>query len=112
MQDTKIIDPSKVASRLNQHRLALTLKFLVIIIAVIAFYFQDLNIVFRGALVDESMFHILAIPFIFVYLLYRKRKMINASFQLHETSGNGFQKNLSTFSGISLFVIAVFTYWY
>ena len=112
MQDSIVSDTSKVASALNQHRLAVTLKFSVIAVTVFAFYFQDLNIVFRGALVDESMFHILAIPFIFAYLLYRKRKMVTASLQPYQTSGNGFQKNFSTLSGISLFVIAVFTYWY
>ena len=112
MQDSEISDTSKLASALNQHRIAIALKFSVIAVAVVAFYFQDLNIVFKGALVDESMFHILAIPFIFAYLLYRKRRMINASLQPYQTSGNGLQKNFSTISGISLFVIAVFTYWY
>jgi len=58
------------------------------------------------------MFQILAIPFIFAYLLYRKRKMINASFQHPQTNGNGLQRNFSTISGILLFAISVFTYWY
>ena len=112
MQDSKISDTSKMSSAINQHRLVITLKFSVIAIAVVALYFQDLSIVFKGSLVDESMFHILAIPFIFAYLLYRKRKMINASLQPYQTIGNGLQKNFSTISGISLFVISIFIYWY
>jgi exosortase len=112
MQDSKISDSSKIASALNQHRLAITLKFSVIAIATVAFYFQDLSIIFSGATVDESMFHILAIPFIFAYLLYRKRKMIKASLQPNLTNGYGLQRNFSTISGILLTVISIFTYWY
>ncbi len=48
---------------------------------VVAFFLQDLNLIFRNALGDESTYHILAIPFLFGYLLYRKRAMVNASFQ-------------------------------
>lgn len=111
MQDRKISDSSRLATAPNQHRLAIMLKFSVIVAVVVAFYFQDLSIVFRGATVDESMFHILAIPFIFAYLLYRRRRMINASLQLYQKNGSGLQKNFGTISGIMLFIICVFIYW-
>jgi len=112
MQDLKNLNTSKMTSLLNQHRLAIALKFSVITAAVIALYFQDLSLVFRGALTDESTFHILAIPFIFAYLIYRRRKMIDASFQNEKTGANGFQKIFSTIAGVSLFAISIFTYWY
>jgi len=101
-----------MVSKLNQHRLAIALKFSVITIAVIALYFQDLNMVFKGALTNESTYQILAIPFLFAYLLFRKRKMINATLQPPQTNTRGFQKYSSTLTGITLSAVAILTYWY
>ncbi len=97
---------------LSQHRLAIALKFSVITLVVVALYFQDLSMVFTGALTDESTYHILVIPFLFAYLIYRKRKMINAALQPPQTSTRGFQKYFSTLAGISLCAVAILTYWY
>ena len=71
--------PQGIALLLNQPRLAVAIKFAVITATVVAFYLQDLNLVFRNAISDESTYHILAIPFLFGYLLYRKRKMVSAT---------------------------------
>jgi hypothetical protein len=57
----KIPTAEKMASTLSQHRLAVAIKFSVIAVAVMAFYVQDLSIVFKGALTDESTCHIFAI---------------------------------------------------
>jgi exosortase len=100
------------ASILNEHRLATALKFTVISVAVVALYFPDLSMIFTGALTDEASFHILAIPFLFAYLLFRKRKMISATLQPTQTAKAVFQKNLSTFLGVSLCAVAILTYWY
>jgi exosortase/archaeosortase family protein len=126
MQETKISTTIKMVSALNQHRLVIALKFSVITIAVVALYFQDLSMVFKGALTVESTFHIFAIPFLFAYLLYRKRKMINASLQPPQTDTRGFQNYFNTqesawrfrgqmswtMAGIALCAVAIFTYWY
>jgi exosortase/archaeosortase family protein len=111
MQDIKI-PSSTMALAVNRHKLTAALKFSVITLIVIALYFQDLSLVFKGALTDESTFHILAIPFIFGYLLYRKRKMVNASLYTPENKKQGFQRYLSSLAGISLFAVAILTYWY
>ncbi len=97
---------------LSHHRLAIALKFSVITLAVVALYFQDLSMVFTGALTDQSSYQILVIPFLFAYLIYRKRKMINAALQPPQTSTRGFQKYFSTIAGISLCAVAILTYWY
>src|SRR5450759_3330141 len=112
MQETKISTTIKMVSALNQHRLAIALKFSVITIAVVALYVQDLSVVFKGALTNESIFHILAIPFLFAYLIYRKRKMINAALQPPQTGTRGFQKYFTSLAGISLCAVAILTYWY
>jgi len=108
----KIPTAEKMTSTLSQHRLAVAIKLSVIAVAVMAFYVQDLSMVFKGALTDESTFHILAIPFLFAYLLFRKRKMINAALQPPQTSTRGFQKYFSTLTGITLSAVAILTYWY
>jgi len=101
-----------MALMLSQHRLGIALKFSVITLAVVALYFQDLSMVFTGALTDESTYHILAIPFLFAYLVYRKRKMINAALQPLQTITRGFQKYFSMLAGISLCAVAILTYWF
>ncbi|MGD0644626.1 MAG: exosortase/archaeosortase family protein [Candidatus Bathyarchaeia archaeon] len=112
MQKPKI-STAEMASTLNQQRLSIAIKSAAIAIAVVALYFQDLSMVFKGVLTDESTtFQILAIPFLFAYLLYRKRKMINAALPSPQTSTRGFQKYLSALAGIVLSAVAVLTYWY
>lgn len=112
MQKTKIPATPQMALVFSQHRLAIALKFSVITLAVVALYFQDLSLVFTGALTDESTYHILAIPFLFAYLIYRKRKMINAAFQHPQTITFGLQKYFSTLAGMSLFAVSILAYWY
>ena len=109
---SKLSNSGKVALTFSQHRIAIAIKLSVVVFAVLAFYLQDLSMVFKGALTDESTFHILAIPFIFGYLLFRKRKMFNATLQSSQTSKVGFQKYFSLLSGITLCAIAILTYWY
>ncbi len=103
---------STVVNTLNQHRTALIVKSLVITLTVVAFYFQDLSMVFNGALNDEASFHILAIPFLFVYLIYRKRRMVDAAITQIPLSRQFFQKNFSLLAGITICPMAILTYWY
>jgi exosortase/archaeosortase family protein len=109
MQENKL---STGPSVLNHHGLSIALKVSAIIIAVTALYFQDLRIIFSGVLTTESTFHILAIPFIFAFLIYRKRKMVAASLTSIEDSKKGFQKHFSFIIGITLCAVAILTYWY
>ncbi len=100
-----------MALALSQHRLTIALKFSVVAVSVVALYFQDLSMVFTGALTDESTFHILAIPFLFAFLVYRKRRLIGASL-LNESNKGVFQRNFSSLVGISLCAVSILTYWY
>lgn len=111
MQKPKV-PTTEMSSILNQHRLSTSIKFAAITIAIVVLYFQDLSMVFTGALTDQSTFQILAIPFLFAYLLFRKRKIINASIQPAQISVRGFQKHFSTLTGIALSAVAIMTYWY
>lgn len=101
-----------LAISLTQHRVALALKISVITGAVIAFYFQDLTMVFRNALSDQTSYHILAIPFLFAYMLYRKRAMVRATFSEPTRQGSFVQQNFSLLCGVLLCTAAIFVYWF
>jgi exosortase len=108
----KLSTKEKLALELNQHRLAVALKFSILTAAVIGFYLQDLTLVFKNALSDEATYHILAIPFLFGYLLYRKRAMVNASLkQESKTFSSSFSKYFVLSIGILLCVTAILAYW-
>ena len=112
MQEPEIQLTGKMASLKNRYSLAVALKFATIAVVVVAFYLQDLRIVFGNALSDEATFHILAIPFIFVYLMFRKRKMVSATIQQKASKTQFLQKNFTTIVGVLLCTIAVLVYWF
>jgi exosortase len=103
----------KLTRSLNQHSLAIATKFAAILAVIVAFYLQDLNLVFSNAISDEATYHILAIPILFGYLVYRKRKMVNATLtQSKQTFSSAFTKNFTLIMGILLCTTAVLVYWF
>jgi len=98
--------------RIRQSHVALTVKIAAIALATLVLFSQDLAIIFNDALRSETTSHILAIPIIFTYLIYRKRKMLTAVTPL-ETQGQPKEtKHLPTIAGILLFATAILLYWY
>lgn len=72
----------------NRSSLVLGLKIATIIATSAVIFYQDLAIVVNDALYSEFMSHILAIPFFFSYLIYRKRKMIRATITFEPASSH------------------------
>jgi exosortase len=108
----KLSIKEKLALELNQHRLAVALKFSVLAAVVVGFYLQDLTLIFKNALSDEATYHILAIPFLFGYLLYQKRAMVNASLKQESKSfSSSFSKYFVLSIGILLCATAILAYW-
>jgi len=108
----KLPTKEKLALKLNQHRIAVAIKISVLVAVVIAFYLQDLTLVFKNAISDEATYHILAIPFLFGYLLYRKRAMANAALkQENKNVSSTFSKYFVLFIGILLCATAILAYW-
>ena len=66
--------------------IALSVKGIAVLGATIAIYFQDLTIVANEAIRSELMSHILVIPFLLAYILYRKRKMFRATIPFETTN--------------------------
>lgn len=92
--------------------LAIALKASAIGVAVAALFYQDLSIIFNDALRDEATSHILVIPFIFAYLIYRKRKMLRAVIPFERADQPKQTKHLAAVSGILLSATAIILYWY
>ncbi len=110
----KLPTREKMNLAIDQQRIAVAIKFSVIAITVIAFYFQDLTLIFINALSDEATYHILAIPVLFGYLLYRKRKMVSATLSQNNpnTASNSFTKNFTPIVGVLLCTTAILAYWF
>jgi exosortase len=112
MQKPKLPSIYELASAENFGRIASALKFSLIAVVIVAVYFQDLSIVFNSALHDEATFHILAIPFLFAYLLYRKRKMISATTNQKNPNTIARTRHIPTLIGSLLSATALILYWY
>ena len=112
MQKTKMPNLQQLATLKSTSSLALILKISTIAIALSALYFQDLSIIFNDALENQATSHVLAIPILFIYLVYRKRKMLRASIPLKTTNQLKETKYLATISGLLLSTAAVMLYWY
>ena len=90
----------------------LVVKIIAIVAISMIFFSQDLTIIFYDALQSETTSHLLAIPFLFAYLVYRKRKMLRAVAPLENRNETKEMRHLPTFAGILLLATAVLLYWY
>jgi exosortase len=108
------MEKSHLSNLLETHRshIILALKALTITVATLILFHQDLAIIFSDALQSEITNYMLAIPFIFTYLIYRKRKMLRAVVPLENQNQPKETKHLPTIAGILLSIIAVLLYWY
>jgi len=88
--------------------LSLWLGVATLVVGTIAFYLQDLTLIFTDAVNDEATSYLLIIPLVIAYLVYRKRKMLKASIAEAQPNKN----RLVTVSGILLCATAVLLYWY
>lgn len=97
----------------NSHVQVTLLKSAVIVLAVMAAYFQDFMIIFSDALYNSESSYILLMPFLFAYLIFRKRKLlfVNAVPNEREVQRRYFL-NLSTLVGFLLCLLAFIVYTY
>jgi exosortase len=103
--------PKKII-HLERTQIALCIKALVIILVTILLFHPDLAILFNDALQSEAASYILAVPFLFAFFVYRKRKMLRAVIPLENKNQPKEVRYLPLIAGILLFVIAVVLYWY
>jgi len=98
-------------SRLTENNMKLAAKALAIVGATAILFSKDLAIVFADALQNETTTHILGVPLILAYLIYRKRKMLRATATLENQDQPARTRHLPTLAGILLSATAVLIYW-
>jgi len=92
--------------------IVLALKTLTILVATLMLFQQDLTIVFTDALQSEITNYMLVIPIIFVYVIYRKRKMLRAVVSLESQNQPKSVRHIPTIAGVILCAAAITLYWY
>ena len=97
---------------LTETQITLGAKIAALIAATVALFSQDLTILFNDALQSETTSHLLAIPFLFAYLIYRKRKMLRAVIPLENKNSPKETRHLPTIAGILLSATAILLYWH
>jgi exosortase len=112
MVQTRFLSPQRVALLRNSSILAISMKTLAIAISVLVFYYQDLSIVFSDGLQNEAVNYVLLVPFLFIYFLYRKRKMVLATISNQLPTQSKSTKHLRTLTGILVGTTAIVLYWY
>lgn len=91
---------------------AVALKIVVVVGAISAIFFRDLTLIFTEALMNGTASYVLTIPLIFTYLVYRKRKMLEAVVPLKGKERPQNIRHLPLIGGILITTIAVLLFWY
>jgi hypothetical protein len=114
---------SQVRKRMNS-KLALSLtssstlilEAIIVLVAIFAVYYQDLQLIFANALQNEATNQVLLVLPILGFLIFRKRKMLRAVTSLKETdqrtSISQVRRHSSTLIDILLSTASVLFYWY
>jgi len=96
---------------LNRSNFNLGLKVATIIASTLAIFHQDLAIIINDALQNEATSYVLTIPFLFIYLIYRKRKMLRKVIPLENKEQPKKTRHLPTIMGILISTTAILLYW-
>jgi len=83
-----------------------------ILLTILAVYREDLAIVANEALQSEAVSHIILVPLVISYLLYRKREMIKASIALEKAHEATRLVSLKDVLGLAVCLSALLLYWY
>jgi len=91
-----------------KNKAVITLNSIAIILSTLAFYWQNLTIILNEALNNELATHILLIPPLFLYLIYRKRKVLRTAIA-HKDDRNILASEIY---GVLLCTLAILIYWH
>jgi exosortase len=83
-----------------------------IVLIILAVYWQDLSILFNEALNSEAVSYIVLIPLLASYLVYRKRDLVKGSLALERLRGKARIISVSDFVGVAICLAAFLVYWY
>ena len=83
-----------------------------IMLAILIVYWQDLSILANEALQSEAVSHIILVPFLIFYLIYRKKELVKASLTSKKLGGKTKRVSFSDIVGAALCLTAFLLYWY
>ncbi|MEM2868542.1 MAG: exosortase/archaeosortase family protein, partial [Candidatus Bathyarchaeia archaeon] len=87
-------------------------KIAVLVTAVLIIYYQDLAIIFDESLKSEMSNYVIVVPPVFVYLIYRKRKMLRAVISFENESAFRWSRHTPSITGILLCTASIASYWH
>jgi len=88
------------------------LSVVMMLLVVLAVYWQDLAILFNEALQSEAVSQIILIPFLVSYLIYRKKELVKASSALEKFRRRTKLVSVSDIIGVAFCLTAFLLYWY
>jgi exosortase len=109
MRTTKVLN--KFAANVRTNYLAIS-SILMIVITLLAVYWQDLSVLANEALQNEAVSHLILVPFLISYLLYRKKDTVRASLSLEKFQGRLSPVSLNEIIGSAICLSAFLLYWY
>lgn len=100
------------STHLIKTQTALSIKVTILTTATIILFSQDLAIIFKDALYSEATSYLLAIPALFTYLIYRKRKMLRAVISIKNENRPKEIRHIPLICGVLLSITAILLYWH
>jgi len=90
----------------------LIVSILLIILTILIVYWQDLSILANEAMQNEATNHIILVPILVSFLIYRKREFSRASLGLEKLKRRSSLISFGEITGIALLLSAFLLYWY
>jgi exosortase len=97
--------------KLKSH-FALVLSITFVLLTIVIVYGQDLLILTKEALQNDALTHIVLVPFLVCFLIYRKRTLVKASLAIGVLRDKKVTISLSELTGIALCIFSFLLYWY
>ena len=99
-------------SEIPRSKVVSDIKIASLVLLVCAFYWQDLSAVFASALANAELSYLFAVPALFLFLVYRKRKVLQARIANHSSNTETPKSSLTLLAGILLLATAIFAHLY
>jgi len=96
----------------TKDQIILGIKVTTLAATTILLFSQDLIIIFKDAFYSEATSYIIAIPALFAYLIYRKRKILRAVISVENETKPKEIRNIPLICGALLLLTAILLYWH
>jgi len=101
----------RALAKLKKHS-PLILSVATIPLMILIVYWRDLSIIVNEALQNEAVTHVVLVPILVSYIVYRKRDIVKATFALEKLRQRSRASFLNEVVGLALCLSAFLLYWY